>query len=317
MKFSDEELTNKVKAGDWRAIARLLTLVENRVPRARAIQSELYKTAGHAHVVGVTGPPGAGKSTLVDQLSKSWRKLGKRVAIVAIDPTSPFSGGAVLGDRIRMTASAEDADVFVRSMATRGALGGVSRATLESIQVMDASGFDIILVETVGVGQAEVDIIRTADTCLVVLVPGMGDSVQAIKAGILEIADVFVINKADRDGADLLQRDLQMLMSLTEPVPGAWKPPIVRTVATTGEGSDDLLKQATAHGFWLKDSPIGKARRRGMVKDSIVKLAAEVFLEEAIAARPEELERLVSLCLERKTDPLAAVQSLLTAFRRA
>jgi len=311
MEFNDQELIQKVKTGDWRAIARLMTLVEDRIPRARAIQAELFKMTGRAHVIGITGSPGAGKSTLVDQLALALRKSKKKVAIIAVDPTSPFSGGAILGDRIRMAAATGDAQVFVRSMATRGALGGVSRATLEGIQILDAAGFDFVLVETVGVGQAEVDIVRTVDTCLVVLVPGMGDGVQIIKAGILEIADVFVINKADREGADLLQRDLQVLLSLTEPVAAAWQPPIVRTVATTGAGSDDLIGHLAAHKLWLRETTAGAVRQRNIIKDSIMKLAAEIFLEEIISNKPEQLQRLIDLCFERKLDPLGAVQQLL------
>ena len=206
MNFSNAQLIELVPQRDLRAVARLITLIENQTPRAREVQAALFKKSGKAHVIGVTGSPGAGKSTLVDQLAAGWRAQGKSVAILAIDPTSPFSGGAILGDRIRMIKAAEQQDVFIRSMATRGKLGGLARATLDAVYVLDAAGFDIILVETVGVGQAEVDIVKLADTCLVVLVPGMGDSVQAIKAGILEIADTFVINKADRDGADICKK---------------------------------------------------------------------------------------------------------------
>lgn len=311
MLFSDEELLAKVPRRDMRAVARLITLVENRVPRARPIQAKLFEKTGRAHVIGVTGSPGAGKSTLVDQIALEFRKLGKSVAILAVDPTSPFTGGAVLGDRIRMAMAAEDEGIFIRSMATRGALGGISRATLDAIQILDVAGFDIILVETVGVGQSEVDIVRTAHTCFVVLVPGMGDTVQAIKAGILEIADVFVINKADRDGADLLQRDLRMLVSLSEPEEGSWEPPILRTVATKGEGVEDLVQKALGHKGWLDTSGKGEARKVAMVKDQIVNLAHDIIEERIHFERAGELEDAANRCRARTLDPFSAAKNLI------
>ena len=311
MKFSDSELIAGVERGDLRVVARLITLAENGVPRARSVQKQLYPRTGRAHVVGVTGSPGAGKSTLVDQLARGWRARGKKVAILAIDPTSPFSGGAILGDRIRMNHTSEDPGIFIRSMATRGSLGGLSKATLDAIQILDAAGFDLILVETVGVGQAEVDIVRTADTCLVVLVPGMGDSVQIIKAGILEIADAFVINKSDRDGADLLHKDLRILLSLAEPSAGAWTPEITRTVATTGVGTDEVIEAVQRHIEWIKSSPEGRRKKLAILEHNIVQLLTEVMLERTLHSKRELLGALVTECFERRTDPFSAVERLL------
>lgn len=310
MNFSDQELLQLVPQGDLRALSRLISLVENRSKRGRAVLSKLFGRGGKALVLGVTGSPGAGKSTLVDQIAKFWRKSGKRVAIIAIDPTSPFSGGAVLGDRIRMVSVAEDPDVYIRSMATRGALGGLSRATLEAVQVLDVAGYDLVIVETVGVGQAEVDIVRLADTCLVLLVPGMGDSVQAIKAGILEIADLFVINKSDRDGADALQRDIRLLLSLTTPEPGSWLPQIVRTVATNAIGIEELVQSCIEHQTWLMSSGQGQARRRLMMRDTILKLSQEISIDNLLLSKGRELEIGIEECLKRKTDPYSLAQSL-------
>ncbi|MBN8550860.1 MAG: methylmalonyl Co-A mutase-associated GTPase MeaB [Deltaproteobacteria bacterium] len=316
MQYSDQELIDRVAAGDLRAVARLITLSENREPRAFKVQAELFKKTGRAHVIGITGSPGAGKSTLVDALASEWRKAGKKVAIIAIDPTSPFSGGAILGDRIRMSRIAEDPEVFIRSMATRGSLGGVSRATLDAVHILDAAGFDIVLVETVGVGQAEVDIVRTADTCVVVLVPGMGDSVQAIKAGILEIADLFIINKADREGADSLHKDIRVLLSLSEDKPGSWKPPIVQTVATETKGIDGMIKALSEHAAWLASSPQGKEKRLQILEHSIRQIAEELLAEQIFERSRPELKKLVQRCLERSSDPHSAANELISAARR-
>lgn len=315
MNFSDQELIDGVARGDLRVVARLITLAENGVPRARAVQRAIFPRTGRAHVVGVTGAPGAGKSTLVDQLARTWRARGKKVAILAIDPTSPFSGGAILGDRIRMNHTSEDPSIYIRSMATRGSLGGLSKATLDSIQILDAAGFDLILVETVGVGQAEVDIVRTADTCLVVLVPGMGDSVQIIKAGILEIADLFVINKADREGADLLHRDLRILLSLAEVGVDRWEPLIARTVATTGDGANEVVDGVQRHSDWIRSSARGREKRLGILEHNIVQLLTEVTLERTLTSKRELLKTLVAECYERKIDPYSAVERLLAEQR--
>lgn len=308
--FSDKALLKRVPQGDLRAVSRLITLTENGIERAHKITSELFKQAKKAHVIGVTGSPGAGKSTLVDQLAKILTSQGKKVAILAVDPSSPFSGGAILGDRIRMMNAQADSNVFIRSMATRGSLGGLSRATYDAMQILEAAQFDTILVETVGVGQAEIDIARTADTCLVVIVPGMGDSVQAFKAGILEIADLFVINKSDREGADLLERDLLTLLSVAEPVEGEWKPPILRTVATTGQGAQEVISKTMEHFGWLASSEQGKTRRRGIVEHQVKRIAQEIVLEKITGPRAELLRGLVDRCLERKIDPHAAAREL-------
>ncbi|MCB9030253.1 MAG: methylmalonyl Co-A mutase-associated GTPase MeaB [Deltaproteobacteria bacterium] len=311
MKFSNEELIQKVPAHDLRAVARLITLSENRSARAREVQSKLFEKTGRAHIIGVTGSPGAGKSTLVDQLASNYIKLGKKVGIVAVDPTSPFTGGAVLGDRVRMSNAAELDGVFIRSMATRGALGGLSRATSDAIQIMDAAGFDVVIVETVGVGQAEVDIVRTADTCFVVLVPGMGDGVQAIKAGILEIADVFVINKADREGADALHKDIRVLLGLGDHDQEAWMPPIVKTVATKAEGIGELIEAGNSHREWLTTSGRGAERRLMMMKEHIIKTAHDILGEKIILDHGKELEKSAKDCIERKVDPFSVAQKLL------
>ena len=316
MKYSDQELIDNVLARDLRAVSRLITLIENGIPRARAVQSALYPHTGKAHVIGITGSPGAGKSTLVDCLAMAAKVKGHRVGILAIDPTSPFSGGAILGDRIRMTKTSEDATVFIRSMATRGALGGISRATLDAIQVLDAAGFDTIIVETVGVGQAEVDIVRTADTCLVVMVPGMGDEVQAFKAGIVEIADIFVINKADRDGADLLHKDLRVLLSLVEYGEESWKPPIVSAIATRGEGIASLMKSIADHELWLRGSSEGKARKVHLLRKTILGILTDTLTSDALnKAGSGLLEELLEECYARKIDPFTAAQRILARAR--
>lgn len=309
--FSDQQLFDGVRARDLRAVSRLITLSENREPRARGVLSKLYQFTGNAQVVGVTGSPGAGKSTLVDQLAALACTQGRNVAILAIDPTSPFSGGAVLGDRIRMSKVAEHPQVYIRSMATRGALGGISHATVDTVRILDAAGFDLIFVETVGVGQAEVDIIKTADTCLVVLVPGMGDSVQAIKAGILEIADLFVINKADRDGADLLQKDIRVLISLAEYSKSDWEPPILRTIATEGSGAAELLQAICEHAKWLTSSQAGANRKFRMMKESILNMVAEELYLRAQSAGALTIDSQVLECIEKKVDPFTVVQKII------
>jgi LAO/AO transport system kinase len=310
MKFSDEELPAKVLAGNLRAVARFITRIESGVPAARAIAAKLKRPSGKAHVIGITGAPGAGKSTLVDQLARAYRSNGKSVAILAVDPSSPFSGGAILGDRIRMNHASEDPGVFIRSMATRGSLGGLSKATLEAVHILDCAGFDIVIVETVGVGQAEVDIVRTADTCLVVLVPGMGDSVQIIKAGLIEIADVFVINKADREGAYALEKDLLTLLSLGDCSHDGWKSPIEKTVATTGDGVTSLVQSAERHKQWLETSSQGRARRHKVVSHMLVALAGEWIATHTLRGTEALVESLAEACVSRAITPLEAVEKL-------
>lgn len=315
MKFSSEELVARTLAGDYRAIARFITRIESGDAEATVLAASMRRPAGRAHVVGVTGAPGAGKSTLVDSLARQVRSSGKSVAILAVDPSSPFSGGAILGDRIRMNTAAEDPSVFIRSMATRGSLGGLAKATLESVHVLDCAGFDVILVETVGVGQAEVDVVRTADTCVVVLVPGMGDSVQIIKAGLMEIADVFVINKADRDGALLLEKDLYTLLSLEEFQADQWKPKVIKTVATTGGGTPEVVEAIGGHLAWLESSTRGFSRRVRVVSQTLVTLIGERVLREVLAGRDEEVSALARDCVARTLTPLEAVTRFLKKER--
>ena len=236
--------------GQARAVARAISWMENGHSQARPLMASLWPHLGRAVVVGITGAPGAGKSTLTDQLARLLRKGGARVGILAVDPTSPFSGGAILGDRIRMGAISQDAGVFIRSMATRGALGGLARATQDAIDVLDAAGFDWILVETVGVGQDEVDVVSCVQACCLVLVPGMGDEIQAIKAGIMEVADLFVVNKADREGVEAVEREIEAMKSLSSA--RDWDPPILRTVAARGEGLQEVLERIGEHGAWLR-----------------------------------------------------------------
>jgi LAO/AO transport system kinase len=244
-------------------------------------------------------------------MAKSYRSRGSKVAILAVDPSSPFSGGAILGDRIRMNHAADDPTIFIRSMATRGSLGGLAKATLESVHVLDCAGFDVVLVETVGVGQAEVDIVRTADTCVVVLVPGMGDSVQIIKAGLMEIADLFVVNKADREGALLLEKDLYTLLSLEEFAQDQWKPKIVKSVATSGQGVLEIVEGAVAHLGWLESSPSGYSRRLRIVSQTIRTLIGERVAQIALMGEEDTVRDLSKRCIARSLTPIEAVNEFL------
>ncbi len=311
MKFTNDELVARTLVGDFRAIARFITKIENGDPEVAALAASMRRPTGRAHVVGVTGSPGAGKSTLVDAMAARYRERGAKVAILAVDPSSPFSGGAILGDRIRMNQAAEDSTVFIRSMATRGSLGGLARATLESVHVLDCAGFDVVLVETVGVGQAEVDIMRTADTCVVVLVPGMGDSVQIIKAGLMEIADLFVVNKADRDGALLLEKDLYTLLSLEEFAADHWKPRILKSVATSGEGVSEIVEGTVAHSAWLESSPGGYSRRLRIVSQTIATLIGERITRMILTGEEEAVAELSKRCISRSLTPIEAVNQFL------
>jgi LAO/AO transport system kinase len=313
MRFTDDELKRKTLARDFRAVARLITLIENGDVHARALAASLRRTAGRLHVVGITGSPGAGKSTLVDQMASLYRRKGLSVAIVAVDPSSPFSGGAILGDRIRMNHSCDDPSIFIRSMATRGSLGGLSKATLEVVHVLDCAGFDIVIIETVGVGQAEVDVVRTADTCVVVLVPGMGDSVQIIKAGLMEIADIFVINKADREGTLALEKDLYALLSLGDFSEGSWNPKIFKTIATSGIGADLVVDCTLDHIAWLESSSLGQARRLKVVGQTLRILAAEWIAGTALQGKGELIDRLARECVARTRTPLEAVGEIVRA----
>ncbi len=308
---ADTTIVARAREGDKRAIARLLSVVENEEPGAAAALRELYPKAGSARVIGITGPPGGGKSTLVNRLAGAYRERGDRVAVVAVDPSSPFSGGALLGDRIRMQERSLDEGLFIRSMASRGHSGGLARTTSRVVNVLDAIGYGVVLVETVGVGQEEVEVVRVVDTVALVTVPGLGDDIQAIKAGVLEIADVLVVNKADRPGADETARDLAQMLSLGK-LRTEWKPPIVRTVAATGENVPQLVDALERHGAWAKESGERERRRRDAARTEV-----EELLREALVRRlrdrvgEERVDRAVTRVAQRSADPYSAVEELL------
>jgi LAO/AO transport system kinase len=303
------EVVEGVLAGRGRDIGRAISAVE-REGGAPEVLRALFPRTGRARVIGITGPPGAGKSTLVQRLAQAYRRKGRTVAVVAVDPSSPFTGGAILGDRIRMSEIFTDPGVFIRSMATRGALGGLARATSDAVDILDAAGFDLVLVETVGVGQDEVDIVKAADTTAVVLVPGLGDDIQAIKAGILEIADVFVVNKADREGADRTAAEIAAMLDFTPE--RTWRPPIVRTIAPRGEGVSEAVEALEAHGEFLTATGEGARRRNRRVRARLLALLEERFrlAVEATAPQPRGLEEAVDRVLARREDPYAAAARL-------
>jgi LAO/AO transport system kinase len=309
-------ITAGVAAGRSRALAQAITLVESHDARAARLLAELYPQTGRARIIGITGSPGAGKSTLVAALAKHYRAQQKRVGIIAVDPTSPFTGGAILGDRIRMTELYTDRGVFIRSMATRGFLGGLANATNDVVDILDAAGFDVVLVETVGVGQDEVEVVRTVQTNLVVLVPGMGDDIQAIKAGIMEIGDVFVVNKADRPGADKTVTEVTMMMSLVEEH-GDWVPPIVKTVASRGEGIHDLDAAVIQHLDHLTASGELDRRNRDRVRIRIETQLKERFMELLIGGTiaRADYEALLEDVLRKRNNPHDAAESLLARVR--
>lgn len=309
--MSAPSLSARVLAGDPRALARAISLVENEVADGAELVRHIFPQTGRAYLVGITGAPGSGKSTLVDRLTAEIRKHGKTVGIVAVDPTSPFSGGAILGDRVRMQAHAGDAGVFIRSMATRGHLGGLARATSEVALILDASGKDIVIIETVGVGQDEIDIVRTADVSVVALVPGSGDEVQALKAGIMEIADIFVVNKADREGADRTVASIEANLSLQTFGPGEWRPLIVKTEALTGRGVPELLD--AIERFRAHTSATQGARRRARAEYRLRELLAHRFLQhvEQNVLRPGEFDRILDRIASREIDPYTAVDQIM------
>lgn len=313
-------LVEKARAGDARSVARLISLVEDASPLLREVMAGLGKAAagrtdGGAHIIGITGSPGVGKSTSTNALVGALRAQGKRVGVLAVDPSSPFSGGALLGDRIRMQDHALDPEVYIRSMASRGHLGGLSWAAPQALRVLDAAGCDVILVETVGVGQSEVEIASMADTTLVLLAPGMGDGIQAAKAGILEIGDVYVINKADRDGADQVRRELRSMLSLAERPEGAWKPEIVKTVAVKGEGVDDVVAALDAHLAHLRETGGLHERRVRRAREEIEAIAVTSLRERwgDVHARTE-LDDLAAEVVSGRTDPYSAADELLATY---
>jgi len=306
-------LVSGVRSGDNRALAKAISLVEREDAQAERILAELYPSTGRARIVGITGSPGAGKSTLVAALAKHYRRQGKRIGIVAVDPTSPFTGGAILGDRIRMAELYTDRGVFIRSMATRGFMGGLAKATNDVVDLLDAAGFDIVVVETVGVGQDEVEVIRTVQTNVVVLVPGMGDDIQAIKAGLMEIGDIFVVNKADRPGTDKTVTEVTMMMSLVEEH-GDWMPPIVKTVASRGEGIAELDSALQKHFEYLGASGELDRRNRERVRIRIETLLKEKFIGRLIggALPAGDYEKILDDVLRKRNNPHDAAESVLT-----
>ncbi|SDS32322.1 methylmalonyl Co-A mutase-associated GTPase MeaB [Jiangella sp. DSM 45060] len=307
-------LVERAAGGDPRAVARLVTLVENGAPDLRELTAELVAHAGSAAVVGITGSPGVGKSTVTSALVGAYRAQGLRVGVLAVDPSSPFTGGALLGDRVRMQDHATDRGVFIRSMATRGHLGGLAWATPQAVRVLDAAGCDVVLVETVGVGQSEVDVAALADTTLVLLAPGMGDGVQAAKAGILEVGDVFVVNKADRDGADQVVRDLRGMVRLAERAPGDWRQPIVSTVAARGEGIDDVVEAIAAHHTWAAGSGEAERRRVRRARDEIEAIAVTDLRRRFAGVHGDErLDDLARAVLAGELDPYAAAEKIVDA----
>jgi len=306
-----QELVRKIRAGELRALSRAISTVEDRTPESTELLKALFPYSGNAVLLGLTGSPGAGKSTLVDQVAREYRKQGKTIGIVAVDPTSPFSGGAILGDRIRMQSHYADAGIYIRSMATRGSLGGLASTTADVATVLDASGRDLVMIETVGVGQDEVDIVRLADVTIVVLVPGMGDDVQTIKAGIMEIADIFVINKSDREGAERVEREIRAMQSLATRNDN-WTPPIVKTVASEGTGITELLAAIEKYRGYLQQSDRAQARRiqnwRGriaeMLRDALFQRVLSYYLSEGLATR------YATEVAEHKRDPYSLVEKI-------
>ncbi|HTB78378.1 MAG TPA: methylmalonyl Co-A mutase-associated GTPase MeaB [Polyangiaceae bacterium] len=336
------DLVSRVLAGEHRAIGRAMRLVDDAAPGSSDLLKALWPHTGKAWVLGVTGNPGAGKSTLCDRLIEAYRARGNRVGVVAVDPSSPYTGGAILGDRIRMSRHATDDGVFIRSLATRGHLGGLTRSARDVVRVLDASGHDLVIVETVGVGQDELEITHTADSTLVVMAPGMGDEVQAIKAGILECADVFAVNKADRDGADSAVRDLELMVSLGSEsilalskvrghathgsadgfVKGGasanelrWTPPILKCVASRGEGVSELVAALERHRTWVEGTEAGRARRRARLAEQLRESLRESLIDAAVHDLGPSIDEAVQAIETRSVDPYTATENLVAAFR--
>jgi LAO/AO transport system kinase len=311
-------LVQRARDGDPRAVARLITLVESGDEVLPQVAAALAPFSGQAQVVGLTGSPGVGKSTTTNELVRALRAQGRRVGVLAVDPSSPFTGGAILGDRVRMQDHATDPGVYIRSMSSRGHLGGLAAATPQAVRVLEGAGCDVVLVETVGVGQAEVEVASLADTTLVLLAPGMGDAIQAVKAGILEIADIFVVNKADRDGADATYRDIQGMIGLGERAPGDWRPQVVRSVASRGEGIDDIAAAIEKHRAWLVEHGELRRRREARAAAEVEAIALGVLRDRMGSLRAgTSLATLAGRVAAGELDPYAAADRLLDELDRA
>jgi LAO/AO transport system kinase len=300
-----------------RALARAISSIEDNRPEARELLKALFNFTGRARVIGMTGAPGAGKSTLVDQLAREYRKQDRKIGVIAVDPTSPYTGGAILGDRIRMQAHHADPGIYIRSMATRGNLGGLARATTDAATVLDAAGKDVVMIETVGVGQDEIDIVRLADITVVILVPGMGDDVQTIKAGIMEIADIFVINKSDREGADRVEREIRSMQSLATRS-DKWTPPIVKTVASEGKGVVELAKAIADYEKYLKQQDLLLKKKISNWRERLIEMLRDSLVERLLSERlPEtEIARLAADVAEHRRDPYSLVEEIVGGARR-
>jgi LAO/AO transport system kinase len=311
MNLSIQNWVEEIRTGNLRALARAITTVENRMPDAPALLKALFPLSGKARILGLTGSPGAGKSTLVDALAREYRNQQKTVGVLAVDPTSPFTGGAILGDRIRMQSHHADTGIFIRSMATRGSLGGLSRTTADVATVMDASGRDLVLIETVGVGQDEVDIVRLADVTVVILVPGMGDDVQSIKAGIMEIADIFIINKSDRDGADRVEREIRAMQSLAMRADN-WTPPVVKTIASDGTGVPEVVKAIEGYETYLERSGLKMKRRIENWRTRLIDMLKDEILHRVVMQQmtDEAATRYATEVAEHQRDPYTLVDEI-------
>lgn len=309
---------DRIRAGEVRALARAISTIEDNRPEARELLKAIFNHTGRARVIGMTGAPGAGKSTLVDQLAREYRRQQRTVGIIAVDPTSPYTGGAILGDRIRMQAHHADPGIYIRSMATRGNLGGLARSTTDAATVLDAAGKDMVLIETVGVGQDEIDIVRLADITVVILVPGMGDDVQTIKAGIMEIADIFVINKSDRDGADRVEREIRSMQSLAVRA-DKWTPPIIKTVATEGKGIPELAAAIVNYEQFLQQKDLLLKKKISSWRERLIEMLRDRLLERLLSERmPEsEIARLAADVAEHRRDPYSLVEEIVGGFTGA